>query len=95
MKKKKKEFSKSLIIQESVLIWVNTIAMLVLAYICVLSGYFGELPWLAVMAGLPWAAYGVSQGFFYQKAMRENTKDGIVYETAMRGVETCDDTPVG
>ena len=93
--KKKMEFSKILIIQESILIWVNTIAMLILAYICVLSSYFGELPWLAVMAGLPWAAYGVSQAFYYNKSTRENTSKGIVYEMAMKGITTDDDIPVG
>jgi len=27
--------------------------------------------------------------------MKENVKDGIVYESAMRGLTTDDDTPVG
>lgn len=81
--KKKVEFSKALLIQESILIWLNTIAMLVLAYICVFQGYFGELPWLAVMAGLPWAAYAVSQREYYIKSGKENTKDGIKFETVM------------
>ena len=35
------------------------------------------------MIGLPWTAYGVSQAFYYKKAMAENTKDGIKYETTM------------
>lgn len=76
-------FSKTLLIQESILIWLHTIAMLTLAYICVFRGYFGELPWLAVMAGLPWVAYAVSQKAYYKKAEAENTEGGIKYETVM------------
>ena len=65
---KKMEFSKTLLIQESILIWVHTIAMLVLAYICVFRGYYSELPWLTAMVALPWTAYGVSQHAYYRKA---------------------------
>lgn len=86
MRKKEKdntEFSKRLLIQESVLIWINTIAMLILAFICVICGYIGELPWLSVMIGLPWGAYGVSQHAYYRKAQAENTKDGIKYDAVM------------
>ena len=79
----KKEFSKWLLIQESVLIWIMTLSFIILAYICVINQYFGELPWLTAMIGLPWTAYGVSQAFYYKKAMAENTKDGIKYETTM------------
>ena len=79
---KKLEFSKTLLIQESILIWVHTIAMIILAYICVFKGYFAELPWLTAMVALPWSAYGVSQHAYYKKAQAENTKDGIVFESA-------------
>ena len=48
--------------------------MLILAFLCVLFGYLGELPWLSVMVGLPWGAYGVSQYAYYNKAKAENTK---------------------
>lgn len=82
-KKKKREFSKTLLIQESALIWVHTIAMIILAYICIVREYLGELPWLTAMTSLPWVAYGVSQGFYYNKSKAENTKSGITYETAM------------
>ena len=94
-KKKKLEFSKQLLIQESILIWINTLAMLVLAYVCVFLQYFGELPWLAVMAGLPWTAYGVSQAFYYEKSKKENTCGGIKYDTVMKGLTTDSDEPVG
>ena len=85
--KKKKEFSKVLLIQESVLIWIMTISFIVLAFYCISREYLGELPWLSAMVALPWTAYGISQGFYYNKAKAENTKDGIVYETALRDQE--------
>lgn len=83
MYQKKTEFSKKLLIQESLLIWIHTIAMIILAYICVFRGYFAELPWLTAMVALPWTAYGVSQHAYYKKAQVENSAGGIVYETAM------------
>lgn len=82
-KKKKTEFSKALLIQESILIWIVTLGILFFAFICIKFQYFGELPWLTAMVSLPWAAYGISQGFYYRKAMAENTKNGIKYETIM------------
>lgn len=57
---KKKEFSKRLLVQESMLIWIQTLSMLVLAFICVFRDAHEELPWLAAMVAFPWTAYGVS-----------------------------------
>lgn len=82
-KKQKLEFSKLLLIQESALIWIVTIALIILAFVCISKEYFGELPWIAAMVGFPWAAYGVSQAYYYRKAMAENTKDGIKYESVL------------
>ena len=70
--RKKKEFSKFLVAQESILIWIMTLAFIVLAFICIDRQYFGELPWLTAMVAFPWTAYGVSQGFYYNKAKMEN-----------------------
>lgn len=70
-------------IQESILIWFVTIAFTVLAFIIVWRGAYADLAWIAALAGFPWTAYGVSQAFYYRKAQKENTKDGIVYETAL------------
>ena len=36
----KVEFSKKLLIQESLLVWVVTLAFIVLAFMCVANGYF-------------------------------------------------------
>jgi EamA domain-containing membrane protein RarD len=83
-KKEKTSFSKALLIQESILIWIITITFLVLAFICIFMGFFGELPWLSVIVAFPWSAYGVSQMYYYKKSMKENTKDGIVFEQALK-----------
>ena len=90
-KKKEKrhgEFSKVLLIQESILIWIITIAFIGLAYMCILLGYLGSLPWLTAMVSLPWGAYGVSQAFYYKKSQAENTKNGVKYESVIRTLNT-------
>lgn len=85
--KKKKEFSKILLIQESMLIWIMTLALITLAFICVFNQAYAELPWLTAMVALPWTAYGVSQAYYYKKAAKENTTGGIKYETVMAELE--------
>lgn len=82
-KKSKKAFSKVLLIQESILIWIVTLAFLALAAFCVQKDYTGSLPWLTAMISLPWGAYGISQCFYYNKSTKENTKNGIKFETVM------------
>ena len=79
----KNEFSKSLLIQESCLIWIMSLTFLLLAFYCIHEGYTGSLPWLAAMVAFPWTAYGISQAFYYKKAMAENTKDGIKFESVL------------
>lgn len=81
--KQKPEFSKRLLIQESALIWVVTVSYIALAFICILCNYTGSLPWLSVIPGVAWSAYGVSQGFYYNKSKAENTAQGIKYETVL------------
>ena len=93
-KEKEMEFSKKLLFQESLLIWIITIAFIVLAFVCVSNQYFGELPWLAAMCGFPWTAYGASQAFYFKKAERENTRGGIKYETVMTNYKTQDNEPL-
>lgn len=89
-KKKKMEFSKLLLLQESMLIWIITISFIVLSFVCVLNQYFGELPWLAAMCSFPWTAYGASQAFYFRKAEKENTSGGIKFETTMQNCKTND-----
>lgn len=85
-KKTDLEFSKRLLVQESLLIWIITLSFIALAFICVINQYFGELPWLAAMCGFPWTAYGVTQAFYYRKAEKENTRGGIKYESVMADI---------
>lgn len=94
-KKKSLEFSKLLLLQESVLIWIMTIALLVLAFKCINMEYFGELPWIAAMVGFPWSAYGVSQMYYYKKSLAENTKDGIKYDSVMKSLTNNDEDAMG
>lgn len=84
---KKREFSKNLLVQESALIWITTLGYLLLAFYCIFNGYMGSLPWLTASASLPWAAYGVSQVYYYKKSMAENTKDGIKYESVIKELD--------
>lgn len=97
--KKKTSFSKFLLIQESALIWVVTLSCLLMAFICIFTGSFVELPWITAMVGCPWTAYAVTQHAYYKKAMAENTQGGIVYDSAF-GAQAIDlnnttDVPVG
>lgn len=80
----KSPFSKTLLIQESALIWILTVSFIVLAFLCVLKNYTGSLPWLAVTLTGAWTAYGVSQAAYYSKSKAENTEGGIVYDAAIK-----------
>ena len=80
---KKTEFSKALLIQESILVWIITIAFLVLAYFCIMNDYIGELPWLTAIVAFPWTAYGVSAACYYKKSEKENIAGGIKFESVM------------
>lgn len=93
--KNKREFSKTLLIQESVLIWIITLASIALAFLCVIFGYVASIPWITAMIGMPWTAYGVSQAFYYNKSKAENTKDGIKFATAMYEFTKEESEPVG
>ena len=86
-KKPKREYSKGLLIQESILIWITSLLYIALAFYCIQGDYTGSLPWITASASLPWAAYGVSQVFYYKKSMLENTKGGIKYDTVMKELD--------
>lgn len=89
--KQKREFSKTLLIQESVLIWVLSLVFMGLAFYCIYKDFTGSLPWLAAMIGFPYTAYGVSQAMYYRKSLAENTEGGIKYATALKEVEKVKD----
>lgn len=94
-KKKKREFSKTLLLQESFLVWIVTISCLAFCFICILRNSFVELPWLSALIASVWSAYGVSQAFYYKKSEKENTKDGITYLKAQKNFLSEDDNAVG
>lgn len=83
MNKPKIEFSKTLLKQESALIWIMSLSFIILAFYCIHEGFMGSLPWLAAMVGFPWTAYGVSQAMYYRKSQKENTTGGIKYESVI------------
>ena len=85
--KKKLEFSKILLIQESVLIWIMSLTFLVLAFTCIYQGYVGSLPWLSSMVAFPWTAYGVSQMYYYKKSTVENSKGGVRFESVLTEIQ--------
>ena len=62
--KKQQEFSKKLISDIRLLLWVVTLGGLVLAAYCIRKGYTGSLPWLTAMVGLPWTAHGTVCAFY-------------------------------
>ena len=88
-KNKKQQFSKSLLVQESILIWIITLACIGLAYFCIFNQYFSELGWVATMIACPWTAYGVSQACYYRKSEKENTVGGITYLSAENSYMNC------
>lgn len=91
---KNKEFSKVLLIQESILVWLATLSFIVLAFLCVYMGYIGSLPYVTTLIGAIWAAYGVSQACYYNKSKAENTVNGIKYETALRSYTETAEEPL-
>lgn len=99
---KKYPFSKVLLVQESILIWLITLACLAMAFICIFTGSFVELPWITAMVGCPWAAYAITQNAYYKKSMIENSQGGIIYDglfgasnPAENAAESTTEVPVG
>lgn len=84
---KKREFSKTLLIQESVLVWITTLVCLFFGYLCITIGALNSLPWISSIIVSVYAAYGVSQAMYYKKAMAENTSGGVKYESVIKEIE--------
>ena len=82
--KKRLEFSKRLILDIRILLWMVTIAAIVLAFLCVIYGYIGSLPWIATLVGLPWSAHGVVCSFYLNMAKSDHKQGGITYDMAMK-----------
>ena len=80
--KKQQEFSKKLISDIRLLLWVVTLGGLVLAAYCIRVGYMGALPWLSAMVGLPWTAHGTVCAFYLKRAKSNHKAGGITFEAA-------------
>lgn len=78
----KPEFSKRLISDIRVLLWVVTVGGLLLAAYCIRRGFTGSLPWLSAMVGLPWTAHGTVCAFYLNMAKSDHKEGGITFESA-------------
>lgn len=81
-KPRQQEFSKRLISDIRLLLWVVTVGGLVLAAYCIRKGYTGSLPWLSAMVGLPWTAHGTVCAFYLNLAKSDHREGGITFEAA-------------
>lgn len=80
--KRKAAFSKRLIADIRVLLWVVTLGGLALAAYCIYRGFTGSLPWLSAMVGLPWTAHGVVCSFYLNMSKSDHKEGGITFEAA-------------
>ena len=62
---------------------VATLAVLALCGLAILSRFEGALPYLTTLIGALQAVTGVVLGAYFSKSKAENTKGGIVYDTAL------------
>ena len=90
-KPKKKAWATSKVIAIGVLIMdaVATLAVLALCGLAILRRFEGALPYLTTLIGALQAVTGVVLGAYFNKSKAENTKGGIVYDTAL-GVSDSD-----
>ena len=66
-----------------------TFAVLALCALAILRNYAGALPYLTTLIGALQAVTGVVLTAYFGKSKAENTKGGIVYDTAL-GVSNSD-----
>ena len=82
---RRKRWTTSKVISIGVLIMdaVSTLAVLALCGLAILSRFDGALPYLTTLIGALQAVTGVVLGAYFNKSKAENTKGGIVYDTAI------------
>ena len=68
---------------------VATLAVLALCGLAIVRQFQGALPYLTTLIGALQAVTGVVLGAYFNKSKAENTKGGIVYDTAL-GVSNSD-----
>ena len=62
---------------------VATLAVLALCGLAIVRRFEGALPYLTTLIGALQAVTGVVLGAYFSKSKAENTKGGIVYDTAL------------
>ena len=70
---------------------VATLAVLALCGLAILRRFEGALPYLTTLIGALQAVTGVVLGAYFHKSKAENTKGGIVYDTALGNTATDSD----
>jgi len=63
--------------------FIVTLLVLLLCYIAVLKNFSGSLPFLVSLIGLQQVKTSIVVTAVVNKSKKENSKDGIVYESAM------------
>lgn len=71
---KKFEFSKLILIFETILVGYVSHRVLGFVETAILTGYTGSLPYLTTFISAVWAAYGASVSFYQNKSGKENVK---------------------
>ena len=66
-----------------------TMAVLALCGLAIWRDFTGALPYLTTLIGALQAATGYVLGHYFRKSAQENTRGGIVYDTAL-GVSNSD-----
>ena len=70
---------------------VATLAVLALCGLAIVRRFEGALPYLTTLIGALQAVTGVVLGAYFNKSKAENTKGGIVYDTALGNTATDSD----
>ena len=74
MTKKKLEFSKWILLFETVLVAYVSGRVLGFVELAIADGFTGSLPYLTTFISAVWASYGASVGFYQNKSGKENVK---------------------
>lgn len=92
-KPQKKAWATSKVIAIGVLAMdaVATLAVLALCGLAIVRQFQGALPYLTTLIGALQAVTGVVLGAYFNKSKAENTKGGIVYDTALGNTATDSD----
>jgi hypothetical protein len=68
------EFSKLILIFETILVAYVSWRVLGFVEMAIISGFDGSLPYLTTFISAVWAAYGASVSFYQNKSGKENIK---------------------